>query len=418
MTGCGSSAATRQAAREAQYVPESNILQPDGGLREGNYDQTNLFKAFPNDTAFLPLSEMIGEGLKQNILLKARKTWYQDCSGEMCMAPSSMYMPDMVTEIANGTSVDFRKNIVFNFKDRYCDYIGLCLKEVAQVPVGWPTPAGGFIQDIIDSVRDRVRHVATEEQRPRFQYIAEANIREQVNKFVTNMVNRYKTSIETFDGDRCRLEVENHATVPLGWPRNRKKLVVALFQRIWGISVELGVAGADQEDLEEHDQEQEQEREAAGDVLAGLPNNVHMQIENFITTERNLQVKGIRVSEVNLSECLGETGRRGTNGGDNDEENGDEDEVFHRTHGSKLSNAKAARLVPFLIYFLERREGNPQSFVLCPLQAHHRIALPFNVSFATTLLTHMEHFSRPTIEQLGQELQAGPNEQRAHQLTR
>ncbi|KAG0171590.1 hypothetical protein DFQ30_000756 [Apophysomyces sp. BC1015] len=200
-----------------------------------------------------------------------------------------------------------------------------------------------------------------------FQYIAEANIREQINKFATNMVNRYKTSIETFDGDRCQLEVEN---------------------------LELGKAGADQEDLEEHDQKQEQERQAVGDILADLANNVHIQIENFITTERNLQVKGIRVSEVNLSECLGKTGRRGTNGGGNDE-----DDVFHRTHGGKLSKAKAARLIPFLIYFLERREGNFKSFVLYSLQAHH----PFLSSI---------------IEQLEQELQAGPNERGAHQLTR
>ncbi|KAG0163424.1 hypothetical protein DFQ30_000184 [Apophysomyces sp. BC1015] len=159
----------------------------------------------------------------------------------------------------------------------------------------------------------------------------------------------------------------------------QNKLVVALFQRTWEILVELGEDDADQEDFEEHEQDKDQERQATGDILTG------------------------------------------TNGGDNDEENGDEDDeddVFHRTHGGKLSKAKAARLIPFLIYFMERQEGTFQSFVLCPLQAHHRVALPFDVSFATILLTQIEHFSRPIIEQLEQEFQAGPNERRAHQLTR
>ncbi|KAF7726548.1 hypothetical protein EC973_008679 [Apophysomyces ossiformis] len=329
------------------------------------------------------------------------------------------------SDIANIASIDFRKNIIYNFKDRYCDYLRSRLKEVARVPVGWPAPDqgrfDGFIQDIINSVHDRIQHVAAEERQPRFQYIAEANIREQVNKFVTNMVNRYKNAIEPFDGDRCRLEVENHATVPQGWPRNRDKLIAALFQRIWGMSVGISEAGADQENLEEYEQDQEEERQATGDILAGLANDVHTQIEDFITAERNLQVKGIRVSEVNLSECLGENGRQGTNGGNDDEENGDvddEDDVLHRTYGGKLSKARAERLIPFMVYFLERREGNSQSFVLCPLQAHHRIAIPFNLSFTTTLLTRIEHFSRPIIQQLEQELTAGPNDRRIAELTR
>ncbi|KAF7725303.1 hypothetical protein EC973_000314 [Apophysomyces ossiformis] len=382
--------------------------------------RTNLFKAFTADTAFFYLSRMLTTPLERNVLLKARKLWHQDCSAEMCIAPTPMYMGEMVTEIANGASVDFRKNIVYNFKHRYCDYLQSRLKEVARVPVGWPAPDQGrfdeFIQDITNSVHDGIQHIAAEERQPRFQYIAEANIREQVNKFVTNMVNRYKNAIEAFDGDRCRLEVENHATVPQGWSRNRDKLIAALFQRIWGMSVDISEAGADQEDLEEQEQDQEEERQGTGDILAGLANDVHTLIEDFITAERNLQVKGIRVSEVNLSECLSENGRQGTNGGNDDED--DEDDVLHRTYGGKLSKARAARLTPFTVYFLERREGNSQSFVLCPLQAHHRIAIPFNLSFTTTLLTRIEHFSRPIIQQLEQELTAGPNDRRIAELTR
>lgn len=47
----------------------------------------------------------------------------------MRAASDIAHMADLVTEIANGVSIDFRKNIVYNFKDRYRDYLQLRLKK-------------------------------------------------------------------------------------------------------------------------------------------------------------------------------------------------------------------------------------------------------------------------------------------------
>ncbi|KAF7727767.1 hypothetical protein EC973_006998, partial [Apophysomyces ossiformis] len=49
------SLATRQAASEAQYIAQSDILHSDDQLRGHNDDRTNLFKAFMADTAFFYL---------------------------------------------------------------------------------------------------------------------------------------------------------------------------------------------------------------------------------------------------------------------------------------------------------------------------------------------------------------------------
>lgn len=180
----------------------------------------------------------------------------------------------------------FRKNIVYNFKDRYCDYLRSRLRELAQVPIGWPTPNNDrfdeFIQDIVDSVRDRIQRADTPRMTAagtptpgqRFDYIADGTVRDQVVRFITRMVHRYRNSAKPFDGAKCRLEVENNATVPSGWPRNKTKLVAALFQRILGMSLEPSEAGADQEDQGEGDlEEQEQEGQESSDVLAGLARN-------------------------------------------------------------------------------------------------------------------------------------------------
>lgn len=47
----------------------------------------------------------------------------------MRAASDIAHMADLVTEIANGASINFRKNIVYNFKDRYRDYLQLRLKK-------------------------------------------------------------------------------------------------------------------------------------------------------------------------------------------------------------------------------------------------------------------------------------------------
>lgn len=137
-------------------------------------------------------------------------------------------------------------------------------------------------------------------------------------------------------------------------------------------------------------------------------------------------MKGVRVSDIDLFECLHQDDPSAQIGsssmdeeGDNEEDDeDDEDNALHRKHRGKLSKADGARLIPLLIHFRERREGRTQSFALCPLQACHRIALLFNISFTRDLLNNIDVLARPLIQQLEQEDESTRNVERIAELRR
>lgn len=400
--------ATKAEIRESQQHPYSDditILAMDGSLLGDERINLHNLKAFEGDIVYLHLSKLMKVNpVIRNVFLLARKHWYLDCHEEMInRAPASVYRSQLLDVMVTNLINVYQLNVVKNFHWRYCRFIERLLKETARVPIGWPSN-DDFIQQITNHVIQGGNTNFIDE----IDGFATDGAREDAKQFVQQLIDRRSTSDPTsqdhvFNIHKCTQELINKATIPDQWPGPKDALVGYLFYRIWGVSLR------SMEDAEDEAEEEEQ----IHNRVQQLPEAIRNDIDNFVQTQRGVQVAGIPIADTNIHVLLGVTGqpvelqtdegelytagvsqhpREGMDHVDDDQEEEDEEYIGDITACSE----DTGWLVPVMIHMLEScPEG--LSFGVSPLAANHTIAIPFTVGALTDILNHMGYFTDPLI---------------------
>lgn len=248
-----------------------NLLNQDGTLNQPKA----FLKAYPNDIYFDKLyGSMSKLGFARNVLMVARKIWYHEFGTMINMVPSSKYMGQLITESANDLNKDFRANVIRNFKSRYASYLTQRLKQVAQVPLGWPNTEE-FVAIVVDATNnDQEEDV----QGPGI----DDNNRQAIMDFVQKMRMRYIDGDIIFDNNSCRMELVKISTTPPQWPEDVDNFVKYLFYMIWDYQLYDGE--------ETVDNDENQDFLNTVELVQGLPADTQQDIQDFIQDEIEVRV--------------------------------------------------------------------------------------------------------------------------------